>query len=110
MILAKYKKPISILCLLVFLAFSLGGCFGGSDKSGSVKSVKLGKIPKAGIIGGVCAGLAYKTGSTTTLWRTIFTIMGLFVGGGILVYVLLWIFLPEYEEIPKDFSKRTQSN
>jgi len=109
MVLAKYKKSISLLCLMAFLTFSLSGCFSGSDKIGSVKSVKLGKIPKAGIVGGVCAGLAYKTGTSTTLWRVIFVVAGLFVGGGILIYVLLWIFLPEYEEIPKDFNKRTQS-
>ncbi|HEY1089789.1 MAG TPA: PspC domain-containing protein [Burkholderiaceae bacterium] len=29
------------------------------------------------------------------VWRLLFTLFALFAGGGLLVYVLLWIFVPE---------------
>jgi phage shock protein C len=44
--------------------------------------------------GGVCGGLAQLTGAESWIWRLLFT--GLFVLGGVglLLYVLLWIFVP----------------
>ncbi len=45
-------------------------------------------------IGGVCGGLAVSTGVESWLWRLIFTVLLLFGGTGLLLYVLLWIFVP----------------
>ncbi|CAG1019217.1 hypothetical protein BURC_04078 [Burkholderiaceae bacterium] len=45
-------------------------------------------------IGGVCGGLARPTGVDSWVWRLIFAVL-LFLGGtGLLLYVLLWIFVP----------------
>ncbi len=45
-------------------------------------------------IGGVCGGLARSTGMPSWIWRLIFTTIFLFAGAGLLLYVLLWIFVP----------------
>jgi phage shock protein C len=46
------------------------------------------------IIGGVCGGMARATGVEAWVWRLLFAIMFIFAGAGLLVYVLLWIFVP----------------
>lgn len=45
-------------------------------------------------LGGLCGGLAVSTGVDSWIWRLMFTLL-LFVGGtGLLLYILLWIFVP----------------
>jgi phage shock protein C len=45
-------------------------------------------------LGGVCGGLAEATGAESWIWRAIF-VLGAFCGGfTVLLYVLLWIFVP----------------
>lgn len=44
--------------------------------------------------GGVCGGLARLTGLESWVWRLIFAVLACFGGAGVLVYVLLWIFVP----------------
>jgi len=46
-------------------------------------------------IGGVCGGLAAATGIESWIWRVGFVALSLFGGTGVLLYVLLWIFVPE---------------
>ena len=46
-------------------------------------------------IGGVCGGLAQATSMPAWLWRLLFVAMTLCVGGGVLIYLLLWIFVPQ---------------
>jgi phage shock protein C len=46
-------------------------------------------------LGGVCGGLAVAAGAETWIWRLIFAVLAFFGGAGLLVYVLLWIFVPE---------------
>ena len=46
-------------------------------------------------IGGVCGGLAKVTGVESWVWRLLAAVLLLFGGAGLLVYVLLWIFVPE---------------
>ena len=45
-------------------------------------------------LGGVCGGLAVSTGMDSWLWRLIFALLVLIGGTGILVYLILWIFVP----------------
>lgn len=45
-------------------------------------------------LGGVCGGLARSTGLEAWAWRLMFTALFLFAGAGLLVYLLLWIFVP----------------
>lgn len=51
------------------------------------------------IIGGVASGIAYNLNADPTLIRIIFILLAIFWGGGVLLYLILWIALPE-EDIP----------
>ena len=46
-------------------------------------------------IGGVCGGIARATGMASWIWRLLFTLLVLCAGSGVLLYILLWIFVPE---------------
>lgn len=45
-------------------------------------------------IGGICGGLATLTNVPAWSWRILFLMTALLHGLGVLVYVLLWIFVP----------------
>jgi phage shock protein PspC (stress-responsive transcriptional regulator) len=47
----------------------------------------------------VASGLAYHLKTDPTLIRIIFVLLAIFWGGGVLLYLILWIALPE-EDIP----------
>ena len=51
------------------------------------------------VLGGVAGGIAYNLNTDVTLIRVLFLILAIFWGGGVLVYLILWIALPE-ENIP----------
>jgi len=44
--------------------------------------------------GGVCGGLGRSTGMEAWIWRLIFTALFVCAGAGLLLYVLLWLFVP----------------
>lgn len=46
-------------------------------------------------LGGVCGGAARLSGIDAWIWRLGFAILFFFAGTGFLLYVLLWIFVPE---------------
>jgi phage shock protein PspC (stress-responsive transcriptional regulator) len=46
-------------------------------------------------IGGVCGGIAAVTGVESWIWRLILVALALFGGTGVLLYLLLWIFVPD---------------
>ena len=48
-------------------------------------------------LGGVCGGLAQITGLAAWAWRLIFTLLFLCAGSGAVIYVLLWLFVPEQD-------------
>ena len=45
-------------------------------------------------IGGICGGLATLTSVPAWSWRILFVLTALLHGIGVLVYILLWIFVP----------------
>ena len=45
-------------------------------------------------LGGVCGGIARSTGVEAWVWRLLFATLFICAGIGVLVYVLLWIFVP----------------
>lgn len=45
-------------------------------------------------VAGVCGGLAAATGIQSWAWRLLFAVLVLFAGTGLLVYVLMWLFVP----------------
>jgi len=46
------------------------------------------------MLGGVCGGLAEYSGIDPLLWRAGFVLLTLAGGSGVLVYLLLWVFMP----------------
>jgi phage shock protein PspC (stress-responsive transcriptional regulator) len=44
--------------------------------------------------GGVCGGLARASGLESWVWRLLFAVLAFFGGAGIVIYLLLWIFVP----------------
>jgi phage shock protein PspC (stress-responsive transcriptional regulator) len=45
-------------------------------------------------LGGVCGGLGVATGVESWIWRLILVALAFFGGTGVLLYLLLWIFVP----------------
>jgi phage shock protein PspC (stress-responsive transcriptional regulator) len=68
---------------------------------------KLKRVPGRGWAGGVCAGIAYWLGIPVWLVRLIWVWAIIFYGTGLILYILLWIFMPEWEKTPDDFDQIT---
>lgn len=49
-------------------------------------------------LGGVCGGLAQVTGLAAWAWRLMFALLVLCAGTGVLVYLLMWILVPQEQE------------
>jgi phage shock protein C len=45
-------------------------------------------------IGGVCGGLGESSPSPSWAWRLLFVLLLICFGTGVLLYILLWIFVP----------------
>jgi phage shock protein C len=45
-------------------------------------------------LGGICGGIAVATGVESWIWRLVLVTLALFGGTGVLLYLLLWIFVP----------------
>ena len=45
-------------------------------------------------LGGVCGGLARLTGAEAWVWRLLFAVLSICGGVGLVLYLLLWIFVP----------------
>jgi phage shock protein C len=46
-------------------------------------------------IAGVCAGLAKATKMEIWVWRLLFALLAIFGGVSLIIYILMWIFVPE---------------
>ena len=49
------------------------------------------------MLGGVCGGIARATGIASWAVRLVFALMAICAGTGVLLYVLMWILVPEEE-------------
>lgn len=56
---------------------------------------KVFRNPDEKVLGGVCSGLAAYFGIDTVWVRLIFIMVALWGGGGALIYIILWIAIPE---------------
>jgi phage shock protein C len=65
----------------------------GDDVAGDINSLRRSRSDRW--LGGVCGGLAKVTGLESWVWRIIFVLFTVCVGFGLLVYLLMWIFVPE---------------
>jgi phage shock protein PspC (stress-responsive transcriptional regulator) len=60
-------------------------------------SKKLYRDTEDKFLGGVCAGLAHYFGIDTIWMRLLWLVLFFFFGTGILIYILLWILIPQAE-------------
>ena len=67
---------------------------------------KLRRVKGKHWLGGVCAGVGYWLGIATWLVRLVWAILVLAYGFGLLLYLLLWIFMPVWEQVPQDYEER----
>ncbi|MCW5636478.1 MAG: PspC domain-containing protein [Rubrivivax sp.] len=78
---------------LLGMAAAGGGPTRPADET--MAAVNAMRRPQAGRwLGGVCVGLAAATGLDAWVWRLLFVLLALWGGAGLLVYLLLWIFVP----------------
>lgn len=57
-------------------------------------SMKLQRVDEGKWIAGVASGLSAKLGIDVTIVRIVFAAISVFWGGGIALYILLWIIMP----------------
>jgi len=68
----------------------------GSEFSGALSQVnRLRRSKDDRWVGGVCGGVARLTDVESWVWRLAFALLALFWGSGLLLYILLWIFVPD---------------
>jgi len=67
---------------------------------------KLRRVKGKHWIGGVCAGFGYWLGIPTWLVRIVWAVLLLAYGMGGVLYILLWIFMPAWEQAPQDYEER----
>jgi len=72
-----------------------GGTAGESFRSAFGKLNGLRRSRHDRMFGGVCGGIASLTGTPAWLWRLVFFMSVWFVGLGFLVYLGMWICVPE---------------
>ncbi|MBI1770521.1 MAG: PspC domain-containing protein [Bacteroidetes bacterium] len=65
---------------------------------------KLVRDQRRKVLGGVCAGLAYYFGVDPVWPRLIFALLTLGYGGGVILYLILWIALPGEENLEEQSS------
>ena len=70
-----------------------GASHAANPNIGAVNGLRRSRMDRW--LGGVCGGIARATGLDSWVWRLIFTVLFLAFGSGILLYILLWIFVPE---------------
>ena len=58
-------------------------------------------------IGGVCAGLAYWVGIQVWIMRLVWLWVFIFLGFGVIPYIIFWAFVPRWKETPEDFGEIT---
>ncbi|MEM9831153.1 MAG: PspC domain-containing protein [Bacteroidota bacterium] len=72
---------------------------GRTDLEQGEKIKKLFRDPDNEVIGGVAGGLAAYFGTDATVLRLLFVLAVLFGGGGLIIYIVLWIITPQAKTI-----------
>jgi len=70
---------------------------GGADAPPAAAVAALNALRRSASdrwIAGVCGGIARSTGLESWIWRLLFALLLLMGGAGLVIYALLWIFVP----------------
>lgn len=73
-------------------------------------NLKLYRSETNKVIAGVCAGLAEVFNVDVTLVRIIFLLAFAFGGGGLLIYIILWIVMPTKSGLKKSSEETIKNN
>lgn len=73
-------------------------------------SKRLYRSNKDKILGGVCAGIAEYFNIDPVIIRVIFVLIFLAEGVGLMIYVILWIIVPEQKSLDKDTDEIIKEN
>jgi phage shock protein C len=74
------------------LLLSAGQARSGDPLASTVNTFRRSRTDRW--FGGICGGIARSTGMESWAWRLLFAALFICAGVGLLVYVLLWIFVP----------------
>ena len=66
---------------------------------------KLRKVTEKRWIGGVAAGIAYWLGFPAWIVRLVWAFSVLWLGAGLVLYILFWIFMPSWDVTPEDYDR-----
>lgn len=64
---------------------------------------KFRRMNQHATLGGVCSGLAYSLGVQAWIIKAIMVLLVLGAGVGVIPYILVALFAPEYEQDPEDY-------
>jgi phage shock protein C len=65
----------------------------GSDFASEIGALRRSRTDRW--LGGVCGGLAKASGMESWIWRLVFVLFTVTFGFSLLIYLLMWIFVPE---------------
>ena len=74
----------------------------------NIKSKRLARSTSDRTIAGICAGIAHFFGIDPVIVRVLFVISALAGGPGLILYIVLWIVMPEDTDVAKEKAKRVQ--
>lgn len=72
--------------------------YSGGQSDDGVKRLRRNKID--GVLGGVCAGIGDYFGLDHTITRIVFILLVVFTGIPLIIYPILWLFLPKDKRAP----------
>jgi phage shock protein PspC (stress-responsive transcriptional regulator) len=67
----------------------------GADQSAMAQTRRLYRSRTDRKLAGVCGGLAQYSNIDATLIRVLFVVLALLAGPGLVIYLLMWILVPE---------------
>lgn len=70
---------------------------------------RMYRDPDDQIIGGVCSGLAAYWNMDPTIIRVIFVVLAIVGGSGLLIYLILWIIMPEAQTTAQKLEMRGEA-
>ena len=70
----------------------------GADRSAMAQTRRLYRSRTDRKLAGVCGGLAQYSNIDATLIRVLFVVLALLGGPGLVIYLLMWILVPEEPE------------
>ena len=82
---------------LIAGASASAGTAGDGDLASEFSRLRRSRVDRW--LGGVCGGIAKASGVESWIWRLVFALFTISFGFGLVIYILLWIFVPEEDDL-----------